>query len=268
MTLTRKEQLLIYCLGRKTTVYDAAEAWTGEKGTKIAMGPWYNCKKELIKEGLIKEFPREGREVNITANLQNFINSTFPDDEFRKRFSHMFRINILPVFKKYIEKIIDFGLELDKKLEGSSTPIVFFDDDYTRSDILLLFGLISIWSCTEKKMDTLWSDSNIKGVYDSISWLTQGASEGKEDIIPKPTEVKGVYRWNKNFWNPKIQENFSEKERKELCFISLFSKSKKKIGRFFLLVQELMPDKQFKNFVISQTKLVLKDSIFTNDSED
>ena len=260
MTLTRKEQLLIYCLGRETTVYQAAEAWTGKKGTEINLGPWYACKTELINEELIKKVASDGRKVILTANLQNFINSTFPDDEFRKRFSHIFRINILPVFKKYVQKIIDFGMELEKTGEEKYNQKGFFGDDYTRSNILLLFGLVSIWSCSEKKLDELWKDSNIKGVYDSISCMTQ--------VFPNPTKAKSAYRWGKNFMKSKLDEKFSETERRELCFMSLFSKSKKKIGKFFLLVQELMPEKQFKKFVISQTKFVLKDSIFTNGSED
>jgi len=35
MSITRKEKLLIYCLGRETTAYKVAEAWEEKKGIDI-----------------------------------------------------------------------------------------------------------------------------------------------------------------------------------------------------------------------------------------
>jgi hypothetical protein len=247
LELTRKEKLLIYCLGRETTVYSAAEAWTGKKGTKIKnLGPWYACKTELIKEGLIKEGKKIGREQKIKANINKFLETSFHSTEEKKMYSYMLKKYVIRTFGKYISKIIDFLMDLENDVEGS------FFEDYSRPDILSLFTVISMSSCDEKKLKQLLKRSNIADLYDNIMMLTKGDSDFKD--FPKMKDMKYASKWGFSFLIPRIKKVFSESERRELCVYNLLSKSEKRIKKFMFLIYELMPEKAYKNYALSQVK--------------
>jgi hypothetical protein len=252
MELTRKEKLLIYCLGRKTIVYEAAEAWTGKKGTDpdLKLGPWYACKTELINEGLIREVDKDGRKVIIEADLNNVLNSAYPSPEAQKMYSYMFKRYIHSTFKKYIQKIMDLVMDVDKELEGGLFK------DYSRSDILFFFMLVSMLSCDRRKLKQIWRNSDLGKMYNNIMTITKGDSDFQD--FPKPNEWKKIFKWNFDLWVPKVYEAFNESERKELCFYNLLAKSKKRIKRFIYLIYELLPEKAYKNYVLSQVKLKLK----------
>jgi hypothetical protein len=125
----RKEQLLIYSLGRVTNPYRAAKAFfrSSPKGRRIGLaelGAWYTCKKQLFHDGFVIEKPVVGKSRPFEANLSKYFsvalkNSPYQEDVEREN---------LPLFEKYAPKIVDFLIENDllNEMHESSYPIVFF----------------------------------------------------------------------------------------------------------------------------------------------
>lgn len=144
--LTRKQKLLLFCLGRTTTPYEAAESWEGKKGTEINMGPWYACKSGLLKECLIIEKAQKGRKKLIQADPSTYLNRM--DEAVRNALD-------IPLFLKYAPKIIDFMAKREEDIPDEGTfyyPVVFF------LAVRLIIGrhLQHMLSTYSKPFETIW----------------------------------------------------------------------------------------------------------------
>jgi len=120
---TKTNFMLVWCLGRETTPYKAAEKYYttydpnvkfNPKDTSI-IGPFYTAKRELLNQKLLIEMPREkGRDKPIKTNMEVYL----ADFQSVKP--------LLSEFEKYAKRIVD--LIVDRKLEITNgyEPLFYF----------------------------------------------------------------------------------------------------------------------------------------------
>jgi hypothetical protein len=123
----RKDELLIYSLGRVTNPYKAAQTYLRNTRPKRSLalgevGPWYTCKKQLLREGLIRQ--SNGKNKSIEANLPKYFGVLLENSPHKKDLEN----ENIPLFKKYASRIVDFLIKNDslEKTHDFSYPLVFF----------------------------------------------------------------------------------------------------------------------------------------------
>jgi hypothetical protein len=127
--LNRKDQLLIYSLGRTTTPYEAAKNFFKPSSGKSRilqeeLGAWYTCKKKLLDEGLVTEKKIQGKSKLIKANLSKYFDLVLKNVPDQKKL----RKDNLPLFKECAPRIVDFLMKNDllNETHDFSYPFVFF----------------------------------------------------------------------------------------------------------------------------------------------
>lgn len=169
MLSTKKNLIWVYSLGRKTTVYEVAEAFKGQKGTDINLGPWYAEKNRLSDEGVIVELSREGRNKPFTSNIPKYLKFILKDNKDYNYISTETKI-----FSKFVSRVVDFIIaNFDETTFDISLPFVYY---------LILRYLVTI----EKFIPCPKKESFVGKVYFLATSLSE--DEKRELSIPKEKE--------------------------------------------------------------------------------
>lgn len=164
--VTRKEQLFILTLGREITPYEAAQIITKKKPEDFHMGelgPWYNCKTELLEEGFVKEVPREGRSKPIKADLSLYIDLILKDKWEGEGYNE-FKQQQLDLFEKHAARIVDFLLEhgSPEELDSIAYPFIFFllcrmiaSSNLDKKEADSKLGFIELFNIPEKAIENI-----------------------------------------------------------------------------------------------------------------
>lgn len=210
--LTRKDKLLLYCLGRKTTPYEAAEKWEKKRGTEINMGPWYACKNQLLDEGLILKRREKGREKLIEADERKYLNDLFGEISTLDELELFVPEDLV---KKYSKRIVDLGLERHSQVFqwGGSLYLPF---------VVLLFTRIF----SGPRDDSLWPE---------LSSLLANVG-----VVAAFFPLNEILNTTKSF-----QETLTDSERTELSMPHFDSQAGKEFAKALdpaILIQSLPAD--------------------------
>lgn len=221
--LTRKEKLLLYCLGRETTPYEAAEKWEKTKGIEMNLGPWYACKAELIEEKRIVRRKGKGREKPIEANITKYLDDILCNNPVQEQLLLLVPEDLV---RKYSRRIVDIALlRFPRVFEwGGSLYIPFF---------VLLFARISSGSHSSSPLQ-------LHKLMASVETL--------QTLFPL-TEILNLLK--------SFVETLSESEQEDLSLPPITTEKGKQLAMALdpAILLQLLPADLLKDMMISVAKL-------------
>jgi hypothetical protein len=180
---TKNIFLLVWCLGRPTTPFKAAEKYYtiydisvkfDPKNTSI-MGPFYSAKRDLLNRNLLLELSHEGgREKPIKTNMQAYLADFTPIKPY------------LAEFETYARKIVDKMLDRKLAITNEYEPLFYF----------LLAKLLL---CAEKEANGKWitkillsiADPNAKSeVLNCIIDFKDSLTKKEADDLIESTDIE------------------------------------------------------------------------------
>jgi len=118
---TKNNFMLVWCLGRTTTPFEAARAYAKynpsvkfDPKDASTKGPFYTVKTDLLNHKLLIEFPQEGRDKPIRTNMETYLADFTPVKPY------------LAEFEKYASKIVDKMVEGKLAIINGYEPLFYF----------------------------------------------------------------------------------------------------------------------------------------------
>ena len=221
---TKTNFMLVWCLGRETTPYKAAEKYytTYDPNVKFnpkntsPIGPFYNAEKELKKGNLLIEFPRKGREIPIKTNMETYLADFSPVKPY------------LAEFEKYAPKIVDKMVDRKLAIINGYEPLFYF-----------LFTKMLLWA--EREANGKWITEMVMSI---------AIPNGKSEVLNCVTDFKN------SLTNREVQELTLKVEKTEALiniFQTIIQKMPEQLMRQYMMLILANP-KLLKFRVVSNNK--------------